>query len=189
MLVTYTQGCNYDLQMECDAHSSHMLCECYMPGVGDGLRWGCQLVYVAHAVVSLANNGIAGGAPHSPMPPPAYSEPYPQQPSAGFQAGYAEGLRLAQQQLAQQHLQAMPPQHQPMPPQHQGYQQYWHPHQAPVPGYHSPAPVYNQSIMPASPAMNPSPAWQQHGQAQNIPNQAATFFRGRGRGHRGGGRS
>lgn len=150
-------------------------------------------IWLSYSLYSYNRDGVAGVAAHSPMAPPAHSEPYTQQPSAGFQAGYAEGLRLAQQQLAQQHLQPMPPQHQPVPPQQQGYQQYWHPHQAPVPGYYNAAPTYNSSIMPASPAMNPSAAWQQHGQQhgqpQQVPNQAATFFRGRGRGRRGGGRS
>ena len=124
----------------------------------------------------------AGVPSQSTVQPPAFSPSYaapPQPGSAAFQQGYAEGLRIAQQQLAQQHLQHMPF-------QQQSYQQYWHPQQAPAPGFMGgPPPPYNPSIMPASPAMGPPQDWQQYGQPQ-IPPQSAAFFRGRGRGHRGG---
>lgn len=117
---------------------------------------------------------------------PSGNHTYAAAPSpAAFHQGYAEGLRIAQQQLAQQHLQQMPF-------QQQSYQQYWHPQQHPAPGFMGgPPPPYNPSIMPASPAMGPPPDWQQYGppqydQSQQIPPQSAVFFRGRGRGHRGG---
>lgn len=118
--------------------------------------------------------------------PPAYNASYaaapqpPQPGSAAFQQGYAEGLRIAQQQLAQQHLQQMPY-------QQQNYQQYYHPQQAPAPGFVGGQPLpYNSSIMPASPAMGPPQDWQQYAPPQQIPPQSAAFFRGRGRGRRGG---
>ena len=110
--------------------------------------------------------------------------PPPQPGAAAFHQGYAEGLRIAQQQLAQQHLQQIPF-------QQQSYQQYWHPQQHPAPGFMGgPPPPYNPSIMPASPAMGPPPDWQygqpQYDQSQQIPPQSAAFFRGHGRSHRGG---
>ncbi|KAL0048917.1 hypothetical protein WJX82_002315 [Trebouxia sp. C0006] len=123
-----------------------------------------------------------GPLPQSAASTPSYNGGYAPPPSdPSFQQGYAEGLRMAQQQLAQQHLQQMPF-------QQQSYQQYWHPQQMPAPGFMGgPPPPYNPSIMPASPAMGPPTGWQPYGQPpQQVTGQAANFFRGRGRGRRGG---
>ncbi len=140
---------------------------------------------VFSAAHSLADTTCAGPPPQ--LTAPAFNGNYSNPPAdPGFQQGYAEGLRMAQQQLAQQHLQQMPF-------QQQSFQQYWHPQQPPAPGFMGgPPPAYNPAIMPASPAMGPPPGWQPYGQQQQPPQpqqvtgQAAAFFRGRGRGRRGG---
>lgn len=135
-----------------------------------GQMAGMQL---GNAVPPQQSSGLPPNMPQASYAPPA--------PDASFQQGYAEGLRMAQQQLAQQHLQQVPS-------QQINYQQYWHHQQPPPPSFMGgPPPPYNPSIMPASPAMGPPPGWNPYGQPpQQISGQAANFFRGRGRGRRGG---